>query len=230
MKINHYLLVSLILIGCKKTIEINSVETTLEIVQDSIQDDLIIEGSTIDSTRIVQDSICIEKDSKLAEFIFSTDKDFDVLVDATHDESISYFFINASKYQDEVLKLMTCNELSETQKGLILRLMNGLSLEEYISFTEKNYLLCKEGKLSKFNFEHKVLFNSWAHRHYFQKYFKNKRIISLLNKIKSDVSITKDTDLVTRINQTLTGESWNEIVEFYEGAGMDGHTEFLEGW
>lgn len=172
---------------------------------------------------------CSMDHSELSNFIYETKKDVDLLLDFEYDDSEYYFFTNAEKFQDDALVLITCENLSENQKRLLFQLMNGLGYEKYFKFIDNCYDLYKSGQISSGNFYY-VLFNSWRKRHYVAKYYENEELILLLNKIlKDDVLLEDRPFLKDKIQESLTGEYWEERKAFYTSdAIMD--EKALEGW
>lgn len=173
---------------------------------------------------------CNADHSELAKFIFGTDKDVDILEDPKLDKQEAFFFNNANKYSDDTLVLIECENLSENQKGVLLKTMNGLSYKEYINFIDECYKSYSNGYISAFNFEHSVLFNGWGKKHYVAKYYKNDKVVTLLNKILKDNTLLNENPLLKkRIEETLSGEYWERRKAFYTSdAIMD--AKALEGW
>ena len=112
--------------------------------------------------------------------------------------------------------------------------MNGLTYDEYISFIESSYKLYKDKKITKFNLVNSVLFNFTAHRHYPLKYYKLKKTKQVLALIKADSILMSDEVLKMRIEKTLTGEYWSEMLEFYNSPAMaypkEDLKKMLETW
>jgi len=172
--------------------------------------------------------------TELEKFIFTTEKKVDLSQSPHLDEYSNYIYDNAITFKDEILELMTCDNLSEDQKRLLLRLMNGLTYDEYISFIESSYKLYKDKKITKFNLVNSVLFNFTAHRHYPLKYYKLKKTKQVLALIKADSILMSDEVLKMRIEKTLTGEYWSEMLEFYNSPAMaypkEDLKKMLETW
>lgn len=178
----------------------------------------------------IQDTISnCKDDTKLSRFIFSTDKDVDILMSPELDDYTDFIFKNAEKFKNQILNLISCNNLTNSQKGLLLKLMNGLNYEQYISFINTCYDEYKKGNLSKFNFEHNVLFNNWRHRHYIIKYYNKDETLEIIKIIQKDNSLLDDKKLKNRIKKVVTGEYWDEVKKFYVGAGYN-NPELLNGW
>jgi len=190
-----------------------------------IQNDSQEVFSRIDSLK----TTCNSGTSELSSFIFSTRKDVNVFDHAEYDEKWTKILENAAEYETEILSLLKCSNLTESQKGFLIHAMNGLTFEQYLKFIDKcfdKYLL---NEITIEILESNVIFNIVKHRHYVSKYYENKNVIELLTRIKSEKNI-KGTSLEKRIDKVLSGEHWKEKIEFYSGGGMNGHTELLEGW
>ncbi|WP_298903477.1 hypothetical protein [uncultured Psychroserpens sp.] len=181
--------------------------------------------SEIDSLK----TICKTDSNELTKFIFSTRKDVNIFDHFEYDEHWDKILDNAKEYETQVLSLLNCSNLTESQKGFLIHAMNGLSFEEYIEFIDRCFDKYLSNRITLETFEFNVIFNIIKHRHYVSKYYQNEKIIELLTRIKSHKTI-RGTRLEKRIDKVLSGEHWKEKIEFYSGAAMDGHTELLEGW
>ncbi|WCO03480.1 hypothetical protein [Psychroserpens ponticola] len=209
-QLSYFICILLFVTNCKKSDE-KTVRTENSLGLDSSK-------KTCDSTS-----------TYLTNFIFSTKKDVNIFDDGEYDDDWDEILDNAAEYQNEVLSLLNCSNITDAQKEFLISAMNGLSFQNYIEFISECFEKYKVGEISKKTLEYPTIFNNIKHRYYVGKYYQNEEVIELLTQIKNYETI-KGSTLEKRIDEVLNGEFWKERVEFYSSDAMNSHTELLEGW
>ncbi|WP_299521589.1 hypothetical protein [Winogradskyella sp.] len=178
---------------------------------------------------------CDPSKSYLGKFIFSVPKDVNIYFPTTFGNEYerieshwNKIYDEADLYDTEVLNLLTCSNLSNSQKEFLIDAMNGLKLDEYINFTSGCFSKYKKKTISKDLLTY-TIFKPVLTKNYFAKYYENAEVIKLLSDIKNNDRI-KGTEIEKSIDSILSGERLKKITKFHKSSSGPMSTDIIDSW
>lgn len=164
------------------------------------------------------DSVCIKQSGHVIDdFIFPLEEESLWTPTGNHD-NITRLMKVASKYRPRIVTLLQCENLSSTHKLILVQILNGLSLEDYISTCNELYSLYSNNRI-EFGVIENLVFNYRYDDPKLIKHYTNPKVIRFFNLIKKDTSFYDNNKDLLGIDEILSGEDWKQTEEIIKGGG-----------
>jgi hypothetical protein len=158
-------------------------------------------------------------DMKYEETILSIDaavQNFESANFLFGEEKFVCLYENGKQFKEEAIKFLSSTTATQRQKLICIYSMQGLNLDDYISFAEGAAPLYQEGVINE-RLMDLIICANIPEKYILVRNYNNPKVKSLLQGITNYPNCSRD--LKESIDKILTGETWNEIEEFLRNRG-----------
>jgi hypothetical protein len=150
---------------------------------------------------VIKFSVCVKE-------IVQKVGDLTAYPDVWRSNKFHYLFKNINLYIKDSLEVLSSKNFTDVEKHVVILAVQGLNLDNRISFAEKLINLLEKGKISHRIFR-KTLFIEYGWNTLFQEQFQQEKVRKILIRIRNSKFV--ETELKQYMDRILSGKAFQDI-------------------